>query len=187
MGEHHTELGKVSAPKYVRLEHERRFLVDPDSAWRLPLKPYSKQIEDRYLACGRLRLRRALDSETGRVTFKLTKKFESPSSFSQPIVGVELSLAEYQALASLPGHDLSKTRHYDELDGRVFSVDVFRGRLAGLILCETEADTVETLHAIRFPLYAGWEVTEERSFTGGSLCRADRQEIEAAMARVRGR
>ncbi|HEV3332984.1 MAG TPA: hypothetical protein VG096_18480 [Bryobacteraceae bacterium] len=177
----------AEAPKYARLENERRFLVDPDSGWQRNVKPYSKSLQDRYLDGGRLRLRRSQDSDTGRVAFKLTKKYESESSFSQPIVSVQLWLAEYEALASLPGRNLTKTRHYDEYEGCVFSIDVFQGGLAGLILCEPEAETPQALQEIRFPPYALWEVTEEAFFTGGSLCRGKRPEVEAAIARVRAR
>jgi CYTH domain-containing protein len=175
------------APKYARLENERRFLVDPDSGWRLHVKPYSKLFQDRYLDGGRLRLRRLQDSDTGRVAFKLTKKYASESSFSQPIVSVQLSLAEYEALAGLPGRNLTKTRHYDEYEGCLFSIDVFQGGLAGLILCETEAETPQALQEMRFPPYARWEVTEESLFTGGSLCRGEWPEVEAAIARVKAR
>src|ERR1700722_19886175 len=109
----------MTIPKYARIEYERRFLVDPAFDWQRGTKSYSKHIEDRYLAGGRLRVRRLEDSDTGRVAFKLTKKFESNSVFAQPIVSVRLSIAEYEALASLPGHDLSKRRFYNECDGLV--------------------------------------------------------------------
>ena len=64
----------MTVPKYARIEYERRFLVDPNSDWRSFVKPYTKRLADRYLACGRLRLRRLEDSDTGRVAFKMTKK-----------------------------------------------------------------------------------------------------------------
>ena len=168
----------MTIPKYARIEYERRFLVDPAFDWRRGTKSYSKLIEDRYLACGRLRVRRLEDSDTGRVAYKLTKKYESDSVFAQPIVSVGLSVAEYETLASLPGHDLSKRRFYNECDGLVFSVDVFLGKLEGLILCETESESLDALHAARFPEYARWEVTTDPFFTGGSLCRADWPEVE---------
>jgi len=177
----------MSPSKYARLEHERRFLVSPDSGWQAHIKPYSKLFQDRYLACGRLRIRRIEDSDTGNVTFKLTKKFESQSSFSQPIVSIQLSGAEYETLAALPGYDLSKTRHYQEHDGRIFSIDVFHGDLTGLIICETEAETIEALQAVRFPPYARWEITQDSLFTGGSLCRARWPEIEEAIAKIEAR
>jgi CYTH domain-containing protein len=141
-------------PKYSRIEFERRFLVDPDAGWQRTAKPYSKLLEDRYLGCGRLRVRRLEDSDTGRVAFKLTKKFESDSMFARPVVSIWLSLAEYAALRSLPGRDLSKRRYYDEYCGVVFSIDVFHGKLDGLILCETESESMDALQAVRFPDYA---------------------------------
>jgi CYTH domain-containing protein len=171
-------------PKYSRIEFERRFLVDPDAGWQRTAKPYSRLLEDRYLDCGRLRIRRLEDSDTGRVAFKLTRKFESDSMFAQPVVGIWLSITEYEALRSLPGRDLSKRRHYDEYCGVVFSIDVFHGKLDGLILCETESESMDALQAVRFPDYARREVTEDRFFTGGSLCRAERPQIEAAISRA---
>jgi adenylate cyclase len=175
----------MDVPKYTRIEYERRFLVDQACAWQLSAKPYSKLLQDHYLDCGRLRVRRLEDSDTGRVAFKLTKKFESDSMFAQPIVSIWLSLAEYEALKSLPGRDLSKRRYYDEYGGLVFAIDVFHGKLDGLILCETESESLDALQAVRFPDYARWEVTEDTLFTGGSLCRAEWPEVEAAISDCR--
>ncbi|HWF10471.1 MAG TPA: hypothetical protein VG297_18515 [Bryobacteraceae bacterium] len=67
----------LTLPKYSRAEYERRFLVDANAAWREHIKPYSKLLNDRYLECGRLRLLRIEDSDTGRVAVKLTKKYEA--------------------------------------------------------------------------------------------------------------
>lgn len=177
----------MDSPKYTRIEYERRFLIDPGSPWQQGVKPYAKLFHDRYLSCGRLRVRRLEDSDTGRVAFKLTKKFESDSKFAAPVVSVWLSFAEYEALATLPGHALSKTRHYHEYEGSVFSIDVFHGELTGLILCETETTALDALHATRFPSYARWEVTEDPFFTGGSLCCIERAQMEAAIAHVMAR
>jgi CYTH domain-containing protein len=168
------------APKYARIEYERRFLVDSEFDWKRGTKPYSRFLEDRYLASGRLRVRRIEDSDTGHVTFKLTKKFESDSLFAQPVISVGLSLAEYEALVSLPGCDLSKRRYYDEYCGLVFSIDEFHGKLNGLILCEIESESLDGLRAARFPPYARWEVTDDPLFTGASLCRVGWPRIEAA-------
>lgn len=177
----------VQVPKYSRIEFERRCLVDPALDWQRTAKLYSKLLADRYLDGGRLRVRRLEDSDTGRVAFKLTKKFESDSMFAQPVVSVWLSAAEYEGLRNLPGRDLLKRRYYDEFDGLVFSIDVFQGKLDGLILCETESDSIDALRAVRFPQYARWEVTEDRFFTGGSLCRAEWPEVEAAIGRTKAR
>jgi CYTH domain-containing protein len=184
MGENNPPPHVITVPKYARIEYERRFLVDPAFDWQVNTKPYCKFLEDRYLDCGRLRVRRLEDSDTGRVIFKLTKKFESNSMFAQPVVSIWLSPAEYEALKSLPGRDLSKRRYYDECGGLVLSIDVFQGELDGLILCETESESLDALRAVRLPQYARREVTEDRFFTGGSLCRANRLQIEAAVRRT---
>lgn len=170
------------APKYTRVEYERRFLVDPAFPWQRSVQQYSKLLEDRYLSCGRLRLRRIEDSDTGGVTWKLTKKYGSDSPLAQPVVSVWLSAAEYEAMAQLAGHNLAKRRYYDELDEGIFSIDIFQGELDGLILCETECVSLDALHAVRFPPYASSEVTQDPFFTGGSLCRAGRAQLEAAIA-----
>jgi len=168
----------MTIPKYARIEFERRFLVDTQAEWRNGIEPYSKRLEDRYLSCGRLRLRRMQDSDTGKVTFKLTKKYESDSPFAQPIVTTLLSEPEFKAFSTLAGFALTKTRHYHEWNGVIFSIDVFEGELSGLVLCETEqADSLDQLRAIRFPNYARWEVTENQFFTGGQLCRAARTQM----------
>jgi CYTH domain-containing protein len=174
----------MNPPKYARWENERRFLVREDHAGVLSGKAYFRLIEDRYLSCGRLRLRRLTDSDTGAVTLKLTKKYPSESALSQPIVTVLLSEGEHAGLQALPGTDLLKRRYYDEVDGRVFSVDVFEGPLAGLHLCSIETDTLEELQRVSVPRYAGPDVTHDSFYCGGRLCVATREELEQALARV---
>ena len=85
----------------------------------------------------------------------------------------------------MEGHNISKRRHYDVRDGLVFSIDVFHGELGGLILCETESDSVDSLHAVRFPEYARCEVTRDPFFNGGSLCRAEQPQLAAAIAHAK--
>jgi CYTH domain-containing protein len=135
----------MNPPKYARWENERRFLLRQDETSFIHGRPYFRLIEDRYLSCGRLRLRRLTESDTGAVTLKLTKKYLSRSALSQPIVTVFLSEAEHAVLHTLPGADLRKCRYYDDVDGQVFSIDVFEGPLAGLLLCSIETDTLDEL------------------------------------------
>jgi len=158
-------------PPYTRMEYERRFLVDPASDWKRWTKPYSRRIEDRYLSCGRLRVRVMANLDEPRTIYKLTKKFESSLPSQQPVVNIYLSETEWQELKQLPGYDLIKIRHYHEYEGRVFSVDEFAGQLRGLVLCETEAGSAEELAAIQFPHYATTEVTSDPRFTGGELAK----------------
>ena len=163
--------------KYTRVEYERRFLVSPHANWRSSVEPYSKTFEDKYLRNTRLRLRLLTDSDTGRRLIKLNKKFDSPSPYFRTISRILLSPDEYELLRGIEGDRLSKTRYYHNYLGRVFSIDVFEGKLDGLILCEVEAEGLEELMKAVPPAYAKQEVTEDIFFTGGSLCRATRAEL----------
>jgi CYTH domain-containing protein len=170
----------MDLPKYARWEHERRFLVRSEDARSLSERPRWRLIEDRYLSCGRLRVRKLTESDSGAVTLKLTKKYPPASALSQPIVTILLSSSEHEALRALAGADLRKRRFADDVDGRVFGVDVFEGPLAGLVLCSVEADTLEELERVALPSYAGPEVTHDPFFCGGRLCVATAEELERA-------
>lgn len=163
----------MNLPPYSRLEHERRWLVMPSQVGFLRDKPFSRRFEDRYLRCGRLRLRAMTNSDDGKTTYKLTKKYPFERLDTQPIVSTWLTADEFAELRKLDGDDLVKTRWYDEAGDYTFSIDVFEGSLTGLILCEVEAPTVEVLGAIESPPYAGIEVTEDPFFTGGRLVLAE--------------
>jgi CYTH domain-containing protein len=176
--------GVVDRPRYARWEHERRFVVRPDDVRFLAGKPCWRLVEDRYLSCGRLRLRKLTDSVDGAVTCKLTKKYPPASALSQPIVSIFLSSEEHTALGALTGADLRKRRYYEDCGGRVFAVDVFEGPLVGLVLGSVEANTLEELERVALPDYAGPEVTHDAFFEGGRLCVATAAELEAALART---
>src|SRR5262249_26420139 len=139
--------------KCTRVEHERRFLISPQADWRSLVEPYSKTFEDNYLRDTRLRLRILTDSDTGRRLLKLTRKSESASPYFQTISRILLSPSEHALLDGLPGYRLRKIRYYHHDRGRVFSIDVFEGELAGLVLCEAEAVGLDELMAIEPPVY----------------------------------
>ena len=163
--------------KYTRIEYERRFLISPQADWRSLVESYSKTFEDKYLPNTRLRLRILTDSDTGRRLLKLTRKVESASPYFQTISRILLSPSEHALFDSLEGYRLRKVRYYHNDRGRVFSIDVFEGELAGLVLCETEAEGLDELMAIEPPVYAQREVTEDPFFTGGNLCRMTRADL----------
>jgi CYTH domain-containing protein len=168
--------------KYTRIEYERRFLVSAQADWRSAVEPYSKTFEDKYLAGTRLRLRIQTDTDTGRQLIKLNKKLESPSPYFRTISRILLSPSEYGLFAGLEGHRLDKTRYYHRSSGQVFSLDLFAGELAGLVLCETEAEGLGELMRIEFPSFATREVTEDPFFTGGHLCRTTRADLLRKLA-----
>ena len=89
---------------------------------------------------------------------------------------------EVAALAALPGTDLRKSRWRVEFAGRQVAVDEFHGRLAGLVLAETELSVREG--RLPMPAFARRDVTDDDRFTGGSLANATDAEIAALRAEV---
>lgn len=163
--------------KYTRVEYERRFLVARGAEWKRFVESYSKTYEDKYVRGTRLRLRILTDSDTGRRVLKLNKKSESPSPYFRTVSRILLSPYEYELLDRLEGDRLRKTRYYHNHLGRVFSIDVFEGELEGLVLCETEAESLEDLMSAEPPPFVSHEVTEDSFFEGGNLCRTTRAEL----------
>jgi CYTH domain-containing protein len=175
----------MELPKYARIEYERRWLVDAATAAAIVEgKAFRRRLDDRYLACGRLRLRAFTESDSPRRTFKLTKKYAGGTAEAGAVVSIWLTSDEHDALRALDGLDLTKTRGYDEHGGHLFSVDVFDGALRGLALCSVEADDLEALRTIVPPPYARREVTEDAFFTGGRLCLASSEELAARLAGI---
>ena len=168
----------MSLPKYAILENERRFLVSapPDLAGI-----GFRRIEDRYLEGTRLRLRAMTDSVTGARELKFCKKYGGEDPVSAPITNLYLSAAEFAVLAVLPARTIIKRRYRLAHGGREFGVDVFEGELAGLVLCEAEAERRAAVLALAFPPWAGREVTEDPFFTGGNLCRVTAAELAARL------
>ncbi|MFE2594293.1 hypothetical protein ACN6LC_000275 [Streptomyces violaceoruber] len=162
----------VHPGKYSRVERERRFLLA--SPPNPSMVTVTRVITDRYVNGTRLRLRRA-DFADGRCELKLTQKV--PVLLSGAIQGLitntYLSPAEYDVLASLPATMLSKTR----FSVPPLGVDVFDGRLQGLVLGEAEFTTDEEIQAFAPPAECVAEVTDDARFAGGCLVQASRQEL----------
>ena len=168
----------MSIPKYSIIELERRWLIPFSFAQSLSQMAYRK-IDDLYLTCGRLRLRAITDSQTGKLEFKFCKKYGSISNIAEPIVNTYLTVEENAAISTLSGHKLSKKRFKKSLEGIEYSFDVFEGELAGLIICEIEADSESSLNQFKGPSIAIKEVTGDSVYTGGNLCRLNRSEVHS--------
>ncbi|MGD2026491.1 MAG: hypothetical protein PVI99_01630 [Anaerolineales bacterium] len=158
----------TTAHKYAHIESERRFLlktVPPDLD-----EGAGSRITDRYWAGTRLRLRR-IESLNGEVIQrKLTQKYVDPGLPPEDtiITNIYLSEDEYRMFSQIKGLPLTK-RRYKYLDtGSGYSIDVFEGELAGLVLAELHAGQ-GVLPAGAVPGFAVEEVTAESAFTGGAL------------------
>jgi CYTH domain-containing protein len=163
--------GTVEQPgKYARFELERRFLVE-----RLPesvVVDGGSRITDRYIKGTQLRLRRMEPIHEGETILKLGQKHvPSPPDFGQmTITNIYLSPSEYAVLAVLEAFELRKRRYPVERAGGVFSVDVFEGHLAGLVLAEISFDTREEMdQPLDLPPWVVREVGDDVRFTGGAL------------------
>ncbi|MDB5676586.1 MAG: hypothetical protein JWM65_3568 [Sphingomonas bacterium] len=155
-------------PPYARLEHERRFLVRAECLPPLD-RAEARLIEDRYIDGARLRLRR-MSGGARPTLLKLTRKYGGPRP--EPITTLYLDPAEYALLSNLPAAPLIKHRHHLPIGDHWFGLDVFAGALAGLMLCEIEAESPEVLASIVLPDWAGDEVTDHPAFAGAALARA---------------
>ena len=171
------------AGKYARFELERRFLLA-----RLPegiSEAGAWTVTDRYVTGTRLRLRRMEPPEGGETVFKLgQKEAPSPPDFSRlTITNMYLSADEYDVLAALPARELRKRRHRLDHDGRVYSVDAFEGRLAGLVLAEVGYETTDELEAhTELPGFALRDVSHDVRFTGGALAETTAAGLAALLA-----
>ena len=148
------------AGKYARLELERRWLLN-----RLPAAAESGTlIVDRYIEGTSLRLRRA---DPPHAQCKLSQKqAPAPPDYARTVITtIYLSPEEYEVLAKLPARGLRKRRHHL---GR-YSIDVFEGELAGLVLAETEFPSEKEMRAHPLPDFAVRDVSDDVRYTGGWL------------------
>jgi CYTH domain-containing protein len=161
-----------SRSKYARIERERRFLLDrfPDS----PKASRVRRISDRYIAGTTVRLREQRD-EAGAAIFKLTQKLPSPGKGARQgmITSMYLTAEEFAVFAQLPAKTLRKIRY----SLPPFGIDVFDGRLQGLILAEAEFDSAAGARALMLPSFAACEVSDDHRFTGGRLARVSRGDL----------
>ncbi|MFK7845467.1 MAG: hypothetical protein AB8G77_09205 [Rhodothermales bacterium] len=166
----------MDLPKYAKLENERRFRVERPTDLDLEgLR--SALIEDLYIDNTRLRLRKVTPASGEAISYKLCKKYPCTDPYSGTIVNTYLTAEEHAVFCKLPGRHIVKRRHYTTFESHSFGIDIFQGKLAGLILCEAEASTRQAVCDIQFPSWATIEVTEDPFFSGGNLSSLDRHEL----------
>jgi CYTH domain-containing protein len=159
--------------KYARIEWERRFLVRRFPAGEKVTR--IRSIRDRYIEGTTLRLRQQNDDD-GQAVFKLTQKLPGGAERGQQglITTLYLTRAEFNVLAILPGKELTKVRH----SVPPFGIDVFEGKLGGLVLAEAEFNSAAEASALALPSFVIAEVSDDRRFTGGRLVTASQGELE---------
>lgn len=151
------------AEKYARIERERCWRMEqrPDPATAVAIV----EVTDVYFPGTRLRLRRMVHTREGGPTiYKLTQKVPG-SDHRRLTTNTYLSEAEYDLLARLDGHRITKLRY----SVPPFGIDVFLPPLEGLVLAEMEYDDDEAMDAGTPPEGALSEVTGDVNFTGAHL------------------
>ena len=164
--------------KYAHVERERRWLL----ATVPELTGSRMEITDQYLVGTRLRLREV--TEGGSVVRKLGHKVRLDADPGEvACTSLYLDDAEWSMLSGLPAQVLHKQRWRVARDGQRVAVDVFGGRLAGLVLAEIDrgAGPDRGLPG-GFDVVA--EVTHEEAFTGAALAGCSRAEVVAVAARL---
>jgi adenylate cyclase len=146
-------------------EIERKFLVEelpPDLEDEEP----PEEIRQAYLALPpdgvEVRVRQRADR------YYLTVK--SAGGLVREETEIELSRDQFARLWELPGLPIvEKTRRQVPRDQHVMEIDVFAGRLEGLVLAEVEFESVAASEAFVPPSWLGQEVTEDSRYKNRSL------------------
>lgn len=174
----------VPESSYARVERERRYLLRDLPEGLTRMDPHL-QITDNYITGTRLRLRKVRDPRTNKWIVKFTQKFApNLEDLSRTIItNTYLNPLEAETLSVFSTNEIRKNRYYFDFEGRRFSVDMFLGDLFGLVLAEVGFETDEELDNFRKPPFALADVTNERLFTGGSLCELKFPEVKEAILR----
>lgn len=164
--------------KYARIERERRFLLA--AVPEIPPEAPRKEISDRNIVDSNLRLR-IMESDGG-IVYKLTQKIPLRGEGYQQglITTFYVTEAEYRLFSQLPANSLTKSRYSIP----PFGIDVFHGKLEGLILAEVEymeEVSQEEADALELPSWIVAEVTHDERFTGGRLSRTTMDEVRLWM------
>ncbi len=115
---------------------------------------------------------------------ELTKKepLDPSDKSEQREQTIELTKEEFDALASLDGKRLEKTRYMYEHSGKTAEIDVFGGGLRGLVIADFEFSSRVEMESFEMPEFCLAEVTHEEFLAGGMLCGKGYPDIEAQLA-----
>jgi adenylate cyclase len=148
-------------------EIERKFLVrelPPEAR-----EGRAEEIEQGYLVAGptEVRIRRSAG-----VSQELTVK--SGSGLRRVEVTLPLTSEQFSELWPVVRCSLEKRRTTFALGPWNVEVDVYRGKLDGLVVAEVEFGTEAEAHAFGPPAWFGAEVTGDERFRNSALAAADR-------------
>jgi CYTH domain-containing protein len=145
-------------------EIERKFKVEalPES-WPVP----GSTIRQGYLSVEPVEIRIRAEDDARELTVK------SLGGLSRVEVGLPLTAEQFDELWPLVIASLEKARHRVELDGAVAEVDVYGGKLDGLVVAEVEFSSEEDAVGFAPPDWFGDEITEDSRFRNAALAQAE--------------
>jgi adenylate cyclase len=146
-------------------EIERKFIVaDPPKG----LLEQGSAIRQGYLSVEPVEVRiRSRDDETHHLTVK------SLGGLARAEVELALTPAQFEELWPLVGAVIEKTRYVSHEGGRILEVDVYTGKLHGLVVAEVEFESQGEATNFVPPVWFGREVTTDLRFRNAALARAD--------------
>ncbi len=118
--------------------------------------------------------------------YKITKKEPIKGNASvQKEQTINLSREEFEALSKIDGKKLRKLRYYYPHEERGAEIDVFLGKLRGLVLVDFEFESKEQMERFKMPEFCLVEVSNEKFAAGGMLCGKSYEEIEEELNRLK--
>jgi adenylate cyclase len=160
-------------------EIEHKYLVDTSKQYHYDLETMmevstKKEIIQGYVIDdskqGVLRVRIINDNEA-YLTFKRSTK-ERGKNIE---VEVQISVEEAKLLLDGCERKITKVRHEIPYADHLWEVDVFTGKLEGLIVAEIEIDSVDTTYIK--PAWLGIDVTDDKRFSNYALALVDFKDL----------
>lgn len=145
-------------------EIERKFVVDEIPAGILE-RP--DKIRQGYLSIEPVEVRVRSRGDTHVLTVK------SLGGLTRTEVELPLNAAQFDELWPLVQAVLEKQRQIVDLAGLLLEVDVYEGKLAGLVVAEVEFGSEAEAESFVPPEWFGREVTDDSRFRNAALAQAD--------------
>ena len=141
------------------MEIERKYLVEPVPDW-LSEHP-SERIEQGYVTAGEDSVQVRIRRKNGEAILGVKRGTGERREETE----VELDEEQARELWRLTGdRRVRKTRHRVDHDGMTIEVDVYAGRLDGLVVAEVEFSSEAAGERFRPPEWLGRELTGERAY-----------------------
>lgn len=111
--------------------------------------------------------------------YEITKKIPQGADVSTQMEHtIKISEDEFNALLSVEGKKIRKTRYYYPFQERTAEIDVFQDELKGLVLVDFEFKTEEEKNSFIMPEFCLVDITQEKFIAGGMLSGKTYEDIQ---------